>query len=427
MKIGIRREDKNIWEGRVPLVPADIEEIKQKHEIEFIVQPSTIRAFKDSEFEQVGCSVSEDLSDCDLIIAVKEIPVDFFKENKNYLFFSHTIKGQKENMQILKIMMEKNSTLLDYEKIVDDNNKRIVFFGKYAGIAGMIDSFYAYGQKLKFEGIDSPFQKVKHAFDYKEVSKAKVNFAEIAEKIKNGEQKFPVIIGIAGYGNVSKGSQEIIDLFPCKELTPRELVAVDKSTLSTNCIYKVVFKEQDLVEAKSGEFNLTDYYNNPQNYQSIFTRYLNKIDIFINAVYWDNRYPKLITCDYLKQNQENLKNLRVIGDISCDVNGGVECTRKSTNTGEPFFVYEPEKDDIVMGIEGNGPAILAVDNLPGEIARDSSTFFSNILKNYIFSLTKENLDSLSIPEELNKAVIVHKGKLMPDFKYLEEYLKEGEK
>lgn len=428
MKIGIRREDKNKWEGRIPLIPTDIDELQKQNNLTFVVQPSDIRAFKKNEFEKIGVKVQEDLSECDLIIAVKEMPVDFFQNEKTYLFFSHTIKGRKDNMPILKKIMEKKSTLLDYEKIVDNNNKRIVFFGKYAGLAGMIDSFFAFGQRLKAEGILNPFEKIKYSTDYKDVAEAKKMFAEVAEEIHSGKLSIPVIIGISGYGNVSKGAQEIIDILPTEEITPAKLKTLNKNELSTQKIYKVIFKEKDMVNPidESVTFELSDYYTNPQKYKSVFSQYLENLDILINAVFWDKQYPKLLTCEYLQNNYKSLKNLRIIGDISCDVNGGIECTKKSTDSGDPFFVYEPENNIIKPGIIGNGPAILAVDNLPAEIGRDSSTFFSSTLKKFIPFLQTENLDveysKLSIPDELINSIIIYKGKLTPNYKYLEQYL-----
>lgn len=426
MIIGIRREDKNQWEGRVPLIPSDIAELKNQHNINFAVQPSKIRAFQNEEFIQAGAEVREDISDCSLVIAVKEIPVDFFLSNKKYMFFSHTIKGQKENLPILKRILEKKATLIDYEKIVDNNNKRLVFFGKYAGIAGMIDSFHGYGKKLKSEGVFTPFEKIKYSTDYKDLNEAKQLFLEVGEEIRQGKLTFPVIIGITGYGNVSRGAQEIIDLLPVEEISPEKLLTIEKNTLSLDRVYKVIFKEKDIVTPIKGDFELNDYYQHPGNYISSFSRYLSKLNLLINGIYWDNRYPKLLTCDFVKNNYDLISDLKIIGDISCDVNGGIECTQKNTNSGNPFFVYNPDTGKIQDGLDGRGPAVLAVDNLPGEIARDSSTFFSNILKKFIPHLKNGNMeqdfDNIQVPAELKKAVIIFNGQFTPDFKYLEQYL-----
>ncbi|MBN2279831.1 MAG: hypothetical protein JXQ65_04555 [Candidatus Marinimicrobia bacterium] len=428
MKIGIRREDKNQWEGRVPLIPADIKELKEQYNLEFVIQPSTIRAFRDEEFEAAGAIVREDLSDCKMIIAVKEIPVDFFDNHKRYLFFSHTIKGQKENMKILSAILKKQATLMDYERIVDDHNRRIVFFGKYAGIAGMIDSFYGFGKKLKLDGIESPFDRVKYALDYQDVATAKEELEIVGRDIQAGKMPVPVIIGIAGYGNVSKGAQEIIDTLPCREMTPEVLLSIDKNTLDKTHIYKVVFKEIDMVVPKEAGhlFSLEEYYHYPDQYESIFSPCLFKLDIFINATYWEPRYPRLVTCGFLRKHAPQLKDLRVIGDISCDVGGSVECNRKVTGSGDPFYVYEPAEDKIRMGLEGNGPAVLAVDNLPCEISRDSSVFFSHILKKYVPELSNGSLDSdlehSPVSEELKRSIIIHKGKFTPGYKYLKTYL-----
>ncbi|PIV69931.1 MAG: hypothetical protein COS08_02885, partial [Euryarchaeota archaeon CG01_land_8_20_14_3_00_38_12] len=150
-RVGIRREDKNIWERRTPIIPQHIKELKEK-DIEFFVQPSKIRAFRDGEYVEAGANIQDSLNQCNVIFAVKEIPLDFFKKNKTYVFFSHTTKGQKHNMPMLKKMMELKCQLIDYEKIVDEKNRRLIFFGRYAGLAGMIDTLWALGQRLNKGG-----------------------------------------------------------------------------------------------------------------------------------------------------------------------------------------------------------------------------------------------------------------------------------
>ena len=163
MKLGIRREDKNEWEARVPLIPSDVEKLIRKG-IEVVLQPSPIRIFTDQEYERIGATISEDLSDCPLILAVKEIPVDFIEEGKTYVFFSHTIKGQDYNMPLLQAMIDKKAQIIDYERIVDDQNRRLIFFGKHAGLAGMVSSLWALGQRLNDEGVENPFGSLKKTF-----------------------------------------------------------------------------------------------------------------------------------------------------------------------------------------------------------------------------------------------------------------------
>ncbi len=167
--IGIRREDKNRWERRTPLIPAHVKELKEKYGIKTIVQPSALRVFSDREYEEAGAVIDEDLSAASVVLAVKEIPMEMFQKDKTYVFFSHTIKGQDYNMPMLKRMMELECNLVDYERVVDDQNRRLIFFSRYAGIAGMIETLHAFGQKLKQQGYSTQLERIKQAYEYDSV------------------------------------------------------------------------------------------------------------------------------------------------------------------------------------------------------------------------------------------------------------------
>jgi saccharopine dehydrogenase (NAD+, L-lysine-forming) len=175
--IGIRREDKSQWEGRAPLVPNDIRWLHEEHGIDFHVQTSPTRAIKDKEYRSCGGAIVDDLSDCPIIMGVKEIPPEKLKRGKVYVYFAHVIKGQPHNMPALRRLMDLSCTLIDYERIVDDQNRRLVFFGRYAGLAGMIDSLWAFGQRLLHEGIQSPFAQVRPAHLYDDLENVKREFA----------------------------------------------------------------------------------------------------------------------------------------------------------------------------------------------------------------------------------------------------------
>ena len=425
--LGIRREDKNKWERRVAIKPEHVKELREKHGIDTIIQPSDIRIFKDYEYEKVGAKISEDVSSANVIFAVKEIPSNFFERNKTYVFFSHTIKGQDYNMPMLKKMMNLECNLIDYEKITDEKGRRLVFFGRYAGLAGMIDTLWAFGKRFESKEIKTPFSQIKKTIDYAGLDDAKNHLRKIGEKIKNEglpESISPIVVGFAGYGHVSNGAQEILDILPVKEIKPGELGKIN----SKNQIYKVVFEEEDIVEpiSSESEFNLQEYYNKPDLYKSVFSKYLKNLSILMNCIYWDERYPRLITKDYLKKNYSESMKLQIIGDISVDINGAIEFTEKSTKPDKPVYVYNPKKDEIIDGFKENGVSVMAVDNLPCEIPKDSSKAFSDSLISFVPAIVKADysvdFDDLNLPNEIKKAVILYKGKLAKDYQYINNFL-----
>ena len=432
MKIGIRREDKNEWEARVPLTPSDTKKLIDQG-IQIILQPSPIRIFSDQKYIDAGATISEDLSDCNLILAVKEIPQGFIETGKAYLFFSHTIKGQDYNMPLLQTMIDKKTQLLDYERIVDAKDRRLIFFGRHAGLAGMIDTLWALGQRLVQEGIPSPFSKIKKTYQYSGLENAKKALKGIAMELsKTGLPKEiqPLTIGFSGYGNVSQGAQEIFDIFPHKELSPKELLSESSFTEKDHLLYKVIFKEGDLAEPvdSGNQFILQDYYDNPEKYQSKFERYLPKLSALVNCIFWDIKYPRLITLDYLKETWQttDTPKLRIIGDISCDIEGAVQCTTKVTDPGSPVYTYDPLNGKIQDGLAGRGPVIMAVDNLPCELAAEASQAFSTVLVDFLPELSKADFEEpftkLKLPPELLSALILHNGELTEDYKYLQQYL-----
>ena len=239
-----------------------------------------------------------------------------------------------------------------------------------------------------------------------------------------------MICGFSGYGNVSQGAQEIFDILPHKEISPQDLLSKDLFDESKNVLYKVVFKENDLVEPlnSTDKFELQDYYDNPEKYKSKFEQYLSQMTILMNCIYWDTQYPRLLTLDYLKSTWTESTNqkLKVIGDISCDIDGAIQCTMKSTEPGNPVYVVNPRDLSVVDGVEGLGPVIMAVDNLPCELAEEASKSFSKVLVVFIPQLVNAEYNgafkNLKLPDDLRRGMILYRGKLTPEYKYLTEYL-----
>ena len=433
--VGVRREDKSIWERRVPVTPQDAVDLKQQG-IDVIVQPSPIRAIVDQEFVERGITVQDDLAPASVILAIKEIPDYVFEPNKTYVFFSHTIKGQPYNMPMLKRMLELGCTLIDYERVVDDKNRRLIFFGWHAGVAGMIDTLWALGQRLAWEGISTPFAELHQTRTYHDLAEAKKALARVRARIETEglpKQLTPLIIGVAGYGNVSRGAQEMLDLLPVIEIQPEEVAAISAGAEpSRHHLYKVVFKEWHMVEPVSPQaagtaFDLQDYYQHPEKYRGVFERYIPHLTVLVNAIFWSAKYPRLATKSYLRTLFSGAKpRLRVIGDISCDVEGAIECTVKATDPGDPLFVYDPLTASVVDGHEGPGVVVVAVDILPSELPREASVDFSRILKPFIPAIAAADFsapfEASNLPPEIKRAVIAYRGQLTPDYQYIQQYL-----
>jgi alpha-aminoadipic semialdehyde synthase len=430
--IGIRHEDKYLLEKRAPLTPAHVERLVKQKKLDIIVQTSDKRIFKDEEYRKAGAEIAEDLHKCSVIFGVKEIPLSFFESDKTYVFFSHVIKGQPYNMSMLKRMMELKCNLIEYEKIIDEQGKRLIFFGKYAGYAGMINSFWALGLRMKDYGYISTLLKIKQAHHYHSLKEAREDISAIGQRIAEKgipNELLPFVIGFTGYGNVSQGAQEICGLLPVKEISPEKLLDLRyRSKLPNNIVYKVVFHEEDLVEHIDGEpFDLHGYYINPQKYRSVFEKYIPHLSMLINCIYWDHRYPRLIAKDYLKKlYSKGRPKLSVIGDISCDVEGSVECTLKPASIDNPIYVYNTDSEKITMGHEGEGMLIMAVDILPAELPRDASTGFGDVLVNFVKPIAdadfEDSFEDLDLPKSIKKGLILHRGELTTDFKYLETFL-----
>lgn len=429
MIIGIRRENKNEWEKRTPLIPEDIKSLIEKYGLRALVQPSSIRTFNDVEYKSAGAEIDEDLNHADLIFGVKEIPNEFILEHKTYVYFSHVIKGQPHNMPMLKTLMKKNCNLIDYERIVDENNKRLIFFGRYAGKAGVIETLLALAEKLKLNGINTPLDRIKQPYQYNSIEEAKKEIKEIGEEIKvNGfpKQISPLVFGFIGYGNVSQGAQDIFDLLPVKTIQPQELLTnYEKLKTDQNHFIKVVFKEEHTVKSINGKFDLQEYFNDPEKYESNFDQYLPHLDVIVNCILWTNKNPRLITKNFLRHNS-NLK-LKVIGDLSCDLFGGIEITNDVTDPANPTYTYFTKSEQYEDGTKKDGISIMAIDNLPCEFPKEASAEFSHVLKNFVYEIYhadfEKSFEELELAYPIKKALIVHKGKLTQDYLYLNQHLK----
>jgi len=260
-RIGLRKEEK-AFETRIALIPEHVKLLSDKHGIEFVIEPSNQRAFKEEEFESVGATANIlKGSGVPVVLGIKEMPMDFFEKDVVYFFFSHTIKGQKYNMPMLRHIMETGSTLVDYERVVDDKGRRLIFFGNWAGMAGISDTFRVLGHRLEVEGIQpNPFKGMRTTLELKGLEAVKEEFKLLGKRIQDQgipEELSPFVVGFAGYGNVSKGAQELFDLLPYEVVEPDNLQDLEPKR---NLLYKCVFKEEDMVEPRdsSSKFELQE-------------------------------------------------------------------------------------------------------------------------------------------------------------------------
>jgi len=433
--IGIKKETGHPNEKRVVLTPDHVKKLIDEHNINVIVQSSKKRIFCDDDYKTAGATISDDFSPCKIIFGVKEIPADELIPNKTYMFFSHTIKGQKYNMPMLKKILDNNITLIDYELAKQDNGKRVVFFGAYAGYVGMINALWTFGKRLKWEGIDNPLEELQQTCKYDSLSEVKSIISNIGTKIKKEglpNQLVPFVIGFTGFGSVSKASQEIIRLLPIVNMPADELASFfRKGKFSNKKVYVVEFKKSDLfMNREKRGFDSYLFRKYPERFTSKFEKFIPYLSIMVNGIYWEPQFPRLVTLSYMKQSYEFNPNprLRVIADISCDIEGSIELTTKATSSENPVYVFEPLSEDIKDGVEGFGPIILAQDKLPIELPRESSQSFGNALLPYIPQLaladyTKPRLE-LDIPKVFKKAVLTHQGELAKRYHHLHAYVDE---
>lgn len=374
-KVGIRHEDKYLMERRSALTPRHVKKLVG-HGIEVHVERSKKRVFHENEYKHAGAVITDNLSEIPVIFGVKEIPASWFEEEKTYIFFSHVIKGQPYNMPMLSEMMGKRCNLIDYERIVDDSGRRLIFFGRFAGLAGMINSLWSFGARMKVLGVETPFLRIKQSVNYHSLADAEQAIREVGELIRAQglpDEMAPFTIGFTGRGNVSKGSQHIANLLPAVEITPAELINLKASgNYSNKLIYKTVFYKDDITEPiEPGKpFSLKEFHQHPENYKNSFQKYLPHLTILMNCMYWDENFPRLVSKDDIEQlYKKGDMKLKVIGDVTCDPDGSIEFTHSAyikaedvKRLNEPL---EAEFDGIGVTFQLFNDTILVIAPVPG--------------------------------------------------------------
>jgi len=428
--VGILRETKNKWERRTPLIPPDVKWLI-KRGIRVEVESSPIRIFGDSLYKEAGAKVAERFKEASLLVGIKEPLKKNLYRDAVYMVFSHTSKGQKYNMPLFKKMIERKITLIDYEKIADINGRRLVYFGRFAGICGLFDTLHYFGKKIEYRGIRNIFCDIMPAHRYNSLHDMRTALIKLRDKIfKKGldESLCPFIFGITGHGNVSSGIQEMLDLLKPIEIHPADMLEfVGHKKHVCNKVYKVVLGRSDRLRSKyGGRFNSEEYLQHPDRYESNMEIYLPHLNILLNASYWDSRFPRLITKEMLRHIYFKDFRLEFIADISCDINGAIELTHKLTTPDKPVFTYNIKTDRFKDGFRTRGITVLAIDNLPAELPREASCYFSSAIREYVYQIAvhgaKDITNHVALPREIRKAAIVQEGRLTPRFKYLRKYI-----
>ena len=397
MKFGILKERKNPPDRRVVFSPDELIKLKQLYQnVTVKVERSDIRIFNDSEYEKLGIEVTDDISDCDILFGVKEVPLENLIPNKTYFFFSHTIKKQPYNRKLLQAVLDKNINLYDYETIVDANNRRLIGFGRYAGIVGAYNSIRAFG--IKFELFKLPKAET--------LSDREALIAHL-KRVTLPPLKFV----ITGTGKVGNGIKEVLDAIKIKEISVENYLEKNYS--------QPVYTQIDVLEynkRKDGKvLSNSDFYQNPKEYMNDFERFTKTSDIYIAGHFYANDAPIILTREMLQSKDCKIK---VVADVSCDVNGPIACTLRSSTIAEPLYGYLPNENKEVDVFHPAAIVVMAVDNLPCELPKDASEGFGEMfLEHVIPAFFNEDKDGI-----LKRAKITEKGKLTAKFSYLQDYV-----
>ena len=397
MKIGIIKEYKSPPDKRVVFSPEKCIETLQKFpQVEFFIEKSDIRCFMDSEYEKMGLKVVTDLSNCDVLIGVKEVPIEKLIDNKKYFFFSHTIKKQPYNKKLLQQIIKKNIELFDHETIVDNNNNRLIGFGYYAGVIGAYNGLRAYGLKNHTFSIPK-------AIDLKD----RQEFNSILKSLSIPNMK----ILLTGKGRVGSGTKEVLDFLKIKEVSAHDFI----NKTYNESVY-VNIDVLDYNYSDSIENTVSNFYNYPEKFRSTFSKFLSVSVIYFAGHYHNPKAPKLITLDDIKNPDFNVQ---VIADISCDIDGPIASTIRPSTIENPTYGFHKEKLVECDFLDENALAVMAVDNLPCELPRDSSEMFGEMFLKYVipsfFNNDQENI--------LMNSKITSEGSLTDRFAYLSDYIK----
>ena len=401
MKIGIIREGKVPPDSRVPLVPAQAAQLAGQAGVAVVVQPSPGRCIPDAEYAAAGLPLSENLEDCDVLMGVKEVPIEQLRPDKTYFFFSHTIKQQAYNRDLLRAVLDRNIRLLDYETLVNEQGKRVIAFGRFAGMVGAHNALYAYAQRTgAFE-----LPRMHTLYDY---AAARAVYAQIDWP--------PVRIVLTGTGRVGNGAAEVLNDMGIRRVEPKEFL----QHTYQEAVYTQL-QGRHYAERADGGFDRKEFFREPGRYRSKFAPYAKSADIFINGIYWDNSAPAFFTVEEMRGPEFRI---RTIADVTCDIAPvtSVPATIEASTIAAPLFGFDPATGEKGPLHRPDIVDMMTIDNLPNELPRDASRAFGEQFIEHVWPELYGEYVEGKPSAMLRRATIAWKGELGPKFQYLADYV-----
>lgn len=398
LKLALIKEGKRPIDRRVALSPAQAASLQQAYpHIQVVAQQSPVRCFPDREYAEAGIKVQPEVEDCQLLLGIKEVPVDQLIPGKTYLFFSHTIKKQAYNRALLQEILKKNIRLIDYERLTDKEGNRLVGFGRWAGIVGAYNGIWAWGRRFNLFDL-------RRALECFDLSDLRSEFAKV--KLP------PIKIAVTGSGRVGQGVLEVLTGMGIRQVSPEAYL----TEVFTEAVFTQL-RSKDYYKPRSGEpFQQEEFYARPALYETDFIKYTRVTDLLMAAAYWNPQAPALFSKEEMRNPDFRIK---LVADITCDIDGSVPSTLKASTIIEPLYDYDPAKEAVATPLsDEKNITVMAIDNLPCELPRDASqSFGKQLMEKVLPSLLGE--DSQEIIE---RATLTEGGSLRPAYQYLQDYV-----
>jgi alanine dehydrogenase len=398
IKIGLLCEGKVPPDKRVAFTPAQVEEIQQRFDhVKVVCQQSAVRCFSDSEYRALDLDVVSDVSDCDILMGIKEVPIQELIANKTYLFFSHTIKKQPYNRGLLQAILKKNIRLIDYEGLKDAQGNRLVAFGRFAGIVGAYNGLLTYGKRYNLFSL-------RRAYECFDVNDLKLELRKVTLP--------PIKIILTGAGRVGKGAMETLDTAGIRKVNADDFLVKEYN----EPVYAQVSSADYHIRKEGGHFNREEFHSHPERYSSLFSKYTQVAHILLGGAYWNPKAPVLFTRDEM---QGSTFKIRVVADITCDINGSIPSTKRASTIPDPIYDYDPKTDAVFPPFsDQNYVTSMAVDNLPCELPRSASQEFGRDLIDRILKpLLRNDVENI-----IKRGTVTENGVLTEEFSYLQDYV-----